>query len=198
MRSPCCDRGISRVRMWLRAVERPVSIRSLHRAIPQFDPEQIAVWLDQFKAWPGSAVGRVAMVLHAALADAPQHEAAVLVLADAALAQALGLTGRDLRKTDDDLHLACHGAVVASATEAAQVARGLAQRTARLRAIAPKLRAKGSDEAVQMFLTRDAVAPSALSSLNSDRSARRFCDRLVELGEARELTGHDTFRLYGV
>ena len=40
--------------------------------------------------------------------------------------------------------------------------------------------------------------PTALTSLNSDRAARRFCDRLVELGVARELTGRDTFRLYGV
>ena len=32
----------------------------------------------------------------------------------------------------------------------------------------------------------------------SDRAARRLCDRSVELGVVRELTGRDTFRLYGV
>tara|TARA_R100000687_G_scaffold77703_1_gene70407 strand:+ start:278 stop:397 length:120 start_codon:yes stop_codon:yes gene_type:complete len=32
----------------------------------------------------------------------------------------------------------------------------------------------------------------------SDRAARRLCDRLVDLGVVRELTGRDTFRLYGV
>jgi hypothetical protein len=42
------------------------------------------------------------------------------------------------------------------------------------------------------------VTPAALASLNSDRAARRFCDRLVGLGAIRELTGRDTFRLYGV
>lgn len=195
--------------MWMRAVERPVSIRSQNRAMPQHDPERIAVWLDQPHSGQGGPVDRAALVLGAVLADAPQHEAAALVLADAALAQALGwdhvipllavgLMRRDLRKTNDNLRLACHEAVLASVTEAARMAADLAQRTARLTAVAPKLRARGSNEAVQMFLTRDAVAPSALSSLNSDRSARRFCDRLVELGVARELTGRDTFRLYGV
>jgi Fic family protein len=32
----------------------------------------------------------------------------------------------------------------------------------------------------------------------TDRAARRFCDRLVELGVAQELTGRPTFRLYGI
>lgn len=60
----------------------------------------------------------------------------------------------------------------------------------------PKLRAKGAGEAVQMFLMRDAVMPAALPL--SDRGARRLCDRLVELGVVRELTGRDMFRLYAV
>ena len=49
-----------------------------------------------------------------------------------------------------------------------------------------------------LFLSRDAVAPTALTSLRAARAARRFCDRLVDLGTVRELTGRDTFRLYGV
>lgn len=195
--------------MWLRAVERKVSIKSLCRALPQFDPEQIALWLDPDGAEQVGPVGRAALVLEAVLADAPRSEAAGLVLADAALAQSLGwdhvvpllaksLSRRDLRKTGDELRVACHKALVSSSIEAVRLADDLARRMARLRAVAPKLRAKGSDAAVEMFLTQDAVAPTALSSLNSDRAARRFCDRLVELGVARELTGRETFRLYGV
>lgn len=195
--------------MWLRAVERKVSIKSLCRALPQFDPEQIAVWLDTEDAGQGGPVGRAALVLEAVLADAPRSEAAALVLADAILARFLGwdhvvpllakgLSRRDLRKTGDDLRLACHRALMASSIEVVGLADDVARRMARLRAVTPKLRAKGSDAAVEMFLAQDAVAPTALTSLNSDRAARRFCDRLVELGVARELTGRDTFRLYGV
>ena len=86
------------------------------------------------------------------------------------------------------------------------LARDLAPKAAALRAVAPKLRAKGSDAAVALFLSEDAVAPSSMLSPiiqgttipMTDRAARRFCDRLVELGVARELTGRSTFRLYGI
>ncbi|WP_298864751.1 DUF1403 family protein [uncultured Sulfitobacter sp.] len=81
-----------------------------------------------------------------------------------------------------------------------------ATRATALQAIAPKLRSKGSEVAVGLFLSEDAVAPSTMLSpliqgsttSMTDRAARRFCDRLVELGVARELTGRATFRLYGI
>ena len=75
--------------------------------------------------------------------------------------------------------------------------RDLARAAARLRAVAPKLRAKAAGRAVDLFLSRDALVPGALAFM-SDRAARRLCDRLVALGAVRELTGRDTFRLYGV
>ncbi len=191
---------------WRRAVERSVSVGALSRALPDLVPEAIGTWLD---AGQGAPVARAASVLEAVLSETPQGDIAALILADATLAQALGwdhvvplltagLKRRDLRKIGEDLRLACHQAVVASATETVRLAADLARRAARLNAVAPKLRAKGADEAVAMFLARDAVAPTALTSLRSDRAARRFCDRLVELGAVRELTGRDTFRLYGL
>ena len=73
----------------------------------------------------------------------------------------------------------------------------LARAAARLQAVAPKLRAKAAGRAVDLFLSRDALVPGALAFM-SDRAARRLCDRLVALGAVRELTGRDTFRLYGV
>ena len=86
------------------------------------------------------------------------------------------------------------------------LATDLAARAAALRAVSPKLRAKGSEAAVSLFLSEDAVAPSTMLSPviqgttlpMTDRAARRFCDRLVELDVARELTGRSTFRLYGI
>ncbi|WP_428929530.1 DUF1403 family protein [Marinibacterium sp. SX1] len=189
---------------WRRAVERPVSIKALGRALPTLEQGQIATWL---YAGQGAPVGRAAMVLEAVLRAAPRAEVAALILAEAALAQALGwdhlvpllapsLKRADLRKQGDDLRLACHRAIIPSVIEAAKHAADLARRAAHLKSVAPKLRANGAGDAVEMFLTRDAVAPSALPL--QDRAARRLCDRLVDLGAVRELTGRDTFRLYGV
>ena len=189
---------------WRRAVERPMSIKTLGRVLPTLKPGQIAAWLD---AGQGAPVTRAAMVLEAVLTAAPRGDVATLILADAALAQALGwdqivpllaagLKRTELRKRGDDLRLACHRALVASAVEAVRLAADLARGAARLNAVAPKLRAKRAAEAVGMFLTRDAVAPSSLPL--PDRAARRLCDRLVKLGVVRELTGRDTSRLYGV
>ena len=191
---------------WRRGVERPVSVSTLYRALPALDPEVIATWLDMGQ---GAPIAHAASVLQAFLEDRPRDQAAALLLAEAALAQALGwshvlpllalgLKRGDLRKTGEDLHLTCHRAIVTAAVDVTRVASDLSRWSARLRAIAPKLRAKGSEDAVTLFLSRDAVAPAALTSLRSDRAARRFCDRLVELGVVRELTGRDTFRLYGI
>ena len=194
---------------WRHAVERPVSVKALHRALPSLEIARIAGWLDGCVprgAGQGAPVARVAMVLDVVLAEAPRSEEGALILADAALAQALGwehlvpllaagVKRRDLSRRGEDLAFACHRAVVASAVEAVRLSADLARRAAYLKAVAPKLRAKGAGEAVAMFLSRDAVAPAALPL--PDRAARRLCDRLVELGAIRELTGRDSFRLYG-
>ena len=189
---------------WRRAVERPVSVKALHRALPEVKAEQIAAWLD---AGQGALVRRAATVLQAVLEDRPRDHAAALILAEAALAQALGwdhvlplvalgLKRGDLRKTAEALQLACHRAIGTAAIESTREAADLSRRAAHLNTVAPKLRAKGAGKAVEMFLTHDAVAPSSLPL--PDRAVRRLCDRLVDLGAIRELTGRDTFRLYGV
>ena len=197
---------------WRRTVERPISIGALHQAMPKMTADQIATWLDTGEGGP---VAKVSTVLETVLAEFPGEDAVALILADAAMAQvcgwkhvmpllAAGLKRRDLRKTGDDLRLACHRSFVSQAGEAVRGAHDLARRTARLNAVAPKLRAKGAGASVDLFLTRDALSPSvALAGPApgvgmSDRAARRLCDRLVGLGAVQELTGRDTFRLYGL
>lgn len=111
---------------------------------------------------------------------------------------------RDLKegKSETDVRRA----ITQSAQTAYRLAADLAVRAEALRTIAPKLRTRGSEDAVALFLREDAVAPSGMlspmirgtSSQMTARAARRFCDRLVELGVARELTGRPTFRLYGI
>ena len=195
---------------WQRAAVRPISVKALQRALPSTTAEQIATWLDTGRDGP---VMRTAAVLEAVLAEYPREEVMALILADAVLAQslgwkhvtpllALGLKSRDLRKRGTDLQLACHKALVSSIAAMLPVAADMTRRAAHLRAVIPKLRAKGAGDAVALFLTKDALSPTvALTNPTvgmSDRAARRLCDRLVDLCVVRELTGRDTFRLYGV
>ena len=191
---------------WSRAVARPISVAHLGKVLDGVSAERIALCLDAMGSNP---VDRAAGVIEAVLADLPRAETMALILADAVLAKSvfqehllplmpLGLKPRELRLRGDALRLACHRAVVAGAGQAVSLAADLARRSARLKAVVPKLRAKAAGRAVDLFLSRDALAPGALLGFMSDRAARRLCDRLVDLGAVRELTGRDSFRLYGV
>jgi hypothetical protein len=198
------------LRQWSRAVSRPISVSNLGRALEGVAPERIALGLDATGLTP---VDRSAQVIEAVLEDNPRGETAALILADAVLSLALGrdhllpllgqvMTARDLRLRGDDLRLACHRSAARGVGEALPMAGTLARAAARLRAAVPRLRAKGAVRAVEMFLSQDALSPVALSRAMpeslSERAARRLCERLVALSALRELTGRDTFRLYGV
>ncbi len=196
--------------LWRQAVAKPISVGSLHTGLPWMAAADIATWLD---AGQGGPVARACAVFEAVTAAHPRAEDAALILADAVLAQAMGnntimpllgahLTARDLRKSGADLRGAGYAAVRKAAAETLTLSQDLRDRAAKLIAIAPKLRAKRTAAAVDLFLTRDAVSPSlALTGPGvgmSDRAARRLCDRLVQLNVVCELTGRDTFRLYGL
>jgi hypothetical protein len=198
------------LRQWSRAVSRPISVSNLGRALEGVAPERIALSLD---ATGPTLVDRAALVIEAVLTDSPRGEISALILADAVLSLALGrdhllpllgpvMTARDLRLRGDDLRLCCHRAAVRGVSQALPLASTLARAAARLRAAVPRLRAKGAARAVEMFLSQEALTPVALARAMpeslSDRAARRLCERLVELGALRELSGRDTFRLYGV
>jgi len=173
-------------------------------------PEQVAEVMPDIKPHSGSPVGQAAQILEVALRQFPRQEAAALMLADVTLARALGwdrvmpLLATHLKRTDiraiaegeGDPVLCVHRAMVAGCDKVIRSAADLSRRADKLRTIAPKLRAKGSDEALDLFLSHDALMPAALPL--TDRAARRLCDRLVNLGVVRELTGRATFRLYGL
>ncbi|KRS11097.1 hypothetical protein XM53_17685 [Roseovarius atlanticus] len=184
--------------------------------------EDVAVWLDagQERARThGPLAGGVAVLLAVLDAD-DRAERLACLLSDIVLARALNwkqvlfVTARRLTKTvlrdltteGQGAELAVQARILESIEAVILLARDLGRSADALRLVAPKLRAKGSDAAVDLFLTEYAVAPASMLSPHirgtsipmTDRAARRFCDRLVELGVARELTGRPTFRLYGI
>jgi hypothetical protein len=183
---------------------------------------EVGVWLDagvESARTRGPLAGGVA-VLRAVLDADDRAERVACLLSDVVLARALNWKTvlpisaqylsktalRDLTAKGQGAGLVLQARILESIEGTIRVARDLARRAEALRAVAPKLRAKGSDAAVELFLTEDAVAPASMLSPRirgtsipmTDRAARRFCDRLVELGVARELTGRPTFRLYGL
>lgn len=113
---------------------------------------------------------------------------------------------RDLRDGAGSADIAIQRAITQSAQSVFRLTSALARRAEALRTVAPRLRAKGSDEAVALFFSEDVIAPSGMLSPTiqgtrtpmTSRAARRLCDRLVELGVVKELTGRPTFRLYGI
>ncbi|MBB95018.1 MAG: hypothetical protein CML68_10495 [Rhodobacteraceae bacterium] len=192
---------------WLRAIDAPVSTHLPSDCLPSDMADRASDW--QAEA-TGAPIDCATQVLHAALSAFPRQETAALILADATLARQLGwphvvpllaagLTPSDLSQTGPELSAACHRALTGASIQAAGLAADLASRAARLRRVAPKLRARGAGRAVDRFLARDALSPSiALTDLMSDRAARRLCDRLVSLDAIREFSGRSSFRLYGL
>lgn len=184
--------------------------------------EDVAGWLDagQDRARTHGPLAGCVAVMRAVLETDDRAERVACLLSDIVLARVLNwkivlpvseqyLTKaalRDVSANGQGAELAVQRRILESLEETIRMARDLARRAEALRAVAPKLRAKGSAAAVNLFLSEDAVAPASMLSPHirgtsipmTDRAARRFCDRLVELGVARELTGRPTFRLYGI
>jgi hypothetical protein len=178
----------------------------------------IAAGADRAKTH-GPLAGCVA-VMRAVLEVDDRAERIACMLSDIVLGRALNWTSalpataqhltktmlRDLIADRQGADLKVQAGLLISIEDTIRLARDRAARATLLQAAAPKLRAKGSDAAVALFLSEDAIGPSMMLSPiiqgttipMTDRAARRFCDRLVELGVAHELTGRSTFRLYGI
>ncbi|MEP3297008.1 MAG: DUF1403 family protein [Pseudoruegeria sp.] len=180
--------------------------------------DDVSVWLNA-PSKTESPVERAGALLGQLLIDYPRQEAIALLCADVVLARALGwpkpvpLLGHTLKKADirlisdgADRRLTLHHAIARAAQETIRLSYDLGRRAALLREVAPKLRSKGADDAVRLFLTEDAVIISPMltpiirgsKTAMTPRSALRMCDRLVALGVAKELTGRSSFRLYGL
>lgn len=191
----------------------------LQALLPEDMQEYLTDWIVRAEDAIANPVARAISTLTDIAEAFPRQEAVALLCADIVLARSLGweqplpLFGLSVnRKTlraaseGEDVRIACHIAIARAAQDALRLVHDLARRAARLRAVAPKLRSKGSNEAVQLFLSEDAVLPSTMLSPTirgsrtamTPRSARRLCERLIELGVVRELTGRATFRFYGV
>lgn len=182
--------------------------------IAQELPEWIDTAMDQRAGQGRNPVSQAAKMVELVIAASPREEASALICGDVVLARALGwahplpMLGVHLKQKDlrDATMEVCHRAVARSAQDAVRLSHDLVRRAQRLREVAPRLRAKGSDAAVALFLREDVVLPSVMLSPRiqgtsipmTGRAARRLCDRLVDLGVVRELTGRSTFRLYGV
>jgi hypothetical protein len=159
--------------------------------------------------------GEIAAAVYAARPDA---ELLGFWLADALLAQKLkwpipvpllmgqvvspifkpGESRKRIRPGNEGWSRAVLLAYATAAAEACDLGIELAQRAAKLMAVAPKLRAKGSGDVIDLLLSNDAVPGSWSSAKLSARGTRRLFDRLGELGAVRELSGRSTFRLYGL
>jgi len=111
-----------------------------------------------------------------------------------------GAGGKRPRPSDEDWPAAVAVAYGLAVGEAHALAVDLARRAQKLRVVAPMLRTKGAGRVVDLLLADDGVTPSAAAARvkMSDRAARRLFDRLVALGAVRELTGRETFRIYGL
>jgi hypothetical protein len=122
------------------------------------------------------------MVADAVLAERLRWPVAVPLLAGQIAALKLGAVGRRPRPGDADWLRSANLAYARAAASACDLAAVIARRAETLQAVAPKLRAKGA---------------SRIGSM-SDRASRRLFERLVRLGALRELSGRETFRLYGL
>lgn len=205
---------------WRKVARMPLGVLTWKDEVAMVLPDQVVEDMPKLDLPGGTPVAQAAHVLAQTLQVFPRQEAAALMLADVALARALGwgrpvpLLAAHLRRVDlraiaggaSDASLRVHHAMIAACDAAIRVAADLGRRAARLDAATPRLRAKGAGSAVALFRSHDAVSPAGMLSpvimgttvAMSDRAARRLCDRLVDLGAVRELTGRASFRLYGL
>jgi len=198
------------------ALARAAGLLGLNEAIDAGSLAEVATTAPD----PLTAAARASAAAMKLCAPATDAEIFAFVVADLALADRLGWArpvpllavaigrpslrrgagGKRPRPLDDDWPTAVAFAYGLAIVEAHALAVDLARRAQKLVSVAPMLRARGAGRVVEMLLVDDAVTPAAAASRAglSDRAARRLFDRLVALGAVRELSGRETFRIYGL
>jgi hypothetical protein len=88
--------------------------------------------------------------------------------------------------------------MVFAAAEACALAIGIAANAARLREAAPKLRAKGAGQVVTLLLNEDAVSGTLRTDHLTRWGTRRVFERLLDFNAVRELSGRQSFKLFGL
>ena len=186
------------------------------------DASGLATTLHQVAAAPGDPVTTAAQAATAVFAHIPGPEGELLACwaADLVLATRLrwkrpaplllsgllkpalrrGATGRRPRPDEADWPQGVARAYALACAEAQGLAAQLARRAATLLEVWPRLRARRAEQAIELLLADDCVAPTRVARRAglSDRAARRLFERLVELDVAREVSGRSSFRLYGL
>jgi hypothetical protein len=109
-----------------------------------------------------------------------------------------GPEGRRARPGSGAFEQVAFIAAALGAAEACRLAADMAAQAERLRAVMPKLRSRAAGDVVDRLLGDDAVSGTLTTKALSRWASRRLFDRLAELGAARELSGRQTFRIYGI
>lgn len=112
--------------------------------------------------------------------------------------RATGHGAKRVRPGGEEIERALCLALTQGAADALRLAADLSRRVERLVMVAPKLRAKGAGDVIEKLLDDDAVHGSLTTKALSRFGARRLFERLQTFEAVRELSGRDSFRLFGL
>ena len=106
--------------------------------------------------------------------------------------------GRRIQPGEEGFERAFLLALASASDKACRLARDMVLRATALEVAIPKLRSKGAGEVVRLLLEDDCVSGTLQTSTLTRWGSRRLFERLTALGAVRELSGRNTFRLYGL